>query len=176
MRAFIGTRLNDCNHKILEVQDFLKSEDPNANYTRFENLHLTLVFLGEVNNKEIGVLKKILDNIDRSAFVITTRKLMIMRDKAVLEIEPHNHLNALYDELTDELQKNGFLSERRKYYPHITLSRKTRLNLEKEIVMSSNVDEIILFSSERIANLLTYTPMHIKRLEDKINRTINNDK
>jgi 2'-5' RNA ligase len=147
----------------LEVVESLKSKDPKANYTRPENIHLTLAFLGEINEKEKALIKGVVDGLDNPPFGISINKLRNFKDMAILEVKPNQHLTKLYESLVEGLAGCGILLEKRKYYPHITLSRKTVLRVDKDFEMKSNVEEIILFSSERRA-ILTYLPIHIKRL------------
>lgn len=164
MRIFIGIKIEDCLERIIEVQDNLRRRDYYANYTRSGNIHLTLAFLGEKGNEEIKKLGETLDQINYNTFDITINKLTNLRDMVVLEVEKTAPLLELQNILRKKLFLAGFSLDKRKYYPHITLSRKTNLQIEEDLLMKECVQEIILFSSERRENVLTYRPLHIKKL------------
>lgn len=165
MRIFIGIKLDDCLEEIIKIQEGLKLLDPEANYTKKDNIHMTLAFLGELLERDVLKLKNILDRIDYFSFEIETLKVKRMRDMLILEVKPETALLDLQSILEENLRRAGFYLENRKFYPHITLSRKTKINVDKVYKLKSAVREMIIFSSERSENGLTYRPLHIKKLD-----------
>lgn len=165
MRIFIGIKLDDCLEEIIKIQEDLKLLDPEANYTKKDNIHMTLAFLGELLERDVLKLKNILDRIDYFSFEIETLKVKRMRDMLILEVKPETALLDLQSILEENLRRAGFYLENRKFYPHITLSRKTKINVDKVYKLKSAVREMIIFSSERSENGLTYRPLHIKKLD-----------
>src|SRR4051812_42197538 len=64
MRLFIGIDLPDdvCQH-LVRLRDDLKTQLPNASFTRDQNLHITLKFLGEVEEKRTEQLIESLEKV-----------------------------------------------------------------------------------------------------------------
>ncbi len=64
MRTFIAIDLPDSiKEKINSLQTKLKNCDPSAKWVRPANMHLTLKFLGEVEQEKIPQIKKILEKV-----------------------------------------------------------------------------------------------------------------
>lgn len=168
MRAFIGIKLNDVLNDIINLQNMLKIKEHNANYTLEDNIHLTLSFLGEINLEQIETIKDILNKININSFVLKITKVKKMKDMIILEIEQNHNLINLQKNIELCLLKNGFNLENRRYYPHITLARKTSQNIEKTVSIISKIRECALFSSERVNNRLTYIPVYVKPFNDNV--------
>ena len=70
MRLFIAIQLNDALKDELEdVQLLMRDNGIHGNYTRRENLHLTLAFIGDYSDPYY--VKEILDGIDFEPFTIS---------------------------------------------------------------------------------------------------------
>jgi 2'-5' RNA ligase len=103
--------------------------DCGGRITRRDNLHQTLVFLGEVANEKLSRLEAIARAAAVPAFLL---------DFGVTGYWPHNRIvwaapNAAPEPLTSlvamleqELTRAGFAYDRRPYAPHITLVRGAR--------------------------------------------------
>jgi len=167
MRIFIGIKFPNCLQEILKIQEVLRVQDPYANHTKPDNIHMTLAFLGELDAREASRVKQILEDFRQQSFEITLRHLRRLRDMAVLEAEPEPELLSMQGKLEEELRKAGFRLERRPFYPHITLSRKTKADAKGTYEIKSTVREIILFSSERDERGLVYRPLYIRKLEKR---------
>lgn len=64
LRLFICIWIpEEMKQKILRFQEKLKNLPINAKFVEKENLHLTITFLGDVNESEINILKSKLDNL-----------------------------------------------------------------------------------------------------------------
>lgn len=165
MRSFIGIKLNDCITNIASIIDELRQVDKNANYTLLSNIHITIEFLGEINEEDILKIKKIFSNLNFNSFTLNVDSLKNLRDMIILGVETNQYLNLLHGLINSELKKAGFTLQDRKYYPHVTICRKSNLNLLKSLELKSDINEIILFSSSRINNELVYAPILIKQLK-----------
>ena len=170
MRIFIGIKFPDCLEAILKIQEELRSLDPKANYTKKDNIHLTLAFLGELNDWQVARAKQILKGIEHPEFSAKIVRASKLRDMAVLEVAPEPLLLSLQSKVEECLRSAGFALDRRRFYPHITLSRKTKAQVSGSFSIKSTVQEIVLFSSERNEKGLIYRPLYIKKLEAKNNR------
>jgi len=70
MRAFIALELGrECVDEIIKIQKLLKKRVLfNGKYTESENLHLTLKFLGEIDEEKVSEVKKKLSEIKNQEF------------------------------------------------------------------------------------------------------------
>lgn len=74
MRIFIAIRFTEAfKASILDAQEGLKEQGIRGNFTRPENLHLTLVFIGETDR--IDDIKTAVASVRFDPFVITTGQL-----------------------------------------------------------------------------------------------------
>lgn len=142
---------------------------------RPEHLHLTLHFLGEVEDGQAAWLAAALDEISQPAFTIALAVggcFPSARRPAVLwiGIEPSAPLQALHAAVARVLAEGGFVIESRPFTPHITLARVSRrlpsgwLDEFLETVRSLSGREVpvaafTLFASERTSDGAMHTPL-----------------
>ena len=88
MRAFLGIDFDSVSFKkINNLMLNLSKSGVKGNFTKKDNLHLTLLFLGELNKEEINQVENIMDSIEFSDFTIEIKKLTSLKDMLVLEVE-----------------------------------------------------------------------------------------
>lgn len=95
--------------------------------TRAETIHLTLVFLGEVEAKRLDALHTAAAAINGRRFCIELDRLGHWKHNRIAWAAPRQcpiELTSLVDALRDGLSGEGFRFDRRSYSPHITLVRK----------------------------------------------------
>ncbi len=99
-------------------------------WTDMSNIHLTLVFLGDIEEKRIKTLAMLVAEACSSAvsFDIEVRGTGVFGKKAdpkVIRagIEKSGALENLYSLVTAALLKGGFMSDTKPFRPHITLGR-----------------------------------------------------
>lgn len=164
MRTFLGIDLNsEALKKVNNLMMGLSKSGFKGNYTRKENIHLTLLFLGELNERQIDLVKSKMSEIDFSSFEIKINKLKKMKDMLILEVEKSQELLALQKEIESKIKELNIKVESREYYPHITLIREVNGIIEKDLKITSDVDNFYLFSSSRINGILTYTKIYERR-------------
>ena len=146
-----------------------------GSFTRWENLHLTLHFIGETTR--VKELVKALDAAETPAFVLRAQGLGSFRrqggDIYWVGIEESPELQSLYAELSDALEKSGFPVSKDRFRPHITLGRRVSLKenfdpreFGKNIgQMETKIKRVSLMKSERIRGKLIYTVVHGKDLK-----------
>ncbi len=150
------------------IQDALRPYALRGNFTRKENLHLTLHFLGELPGSQVGALTRVAEDIHCTAFTLTLAKTGFFRrpggDILWAGIQPCPALNALHKELGERLKKAGFTVEERPYMPHLTLAREIVLHEGSPThpagQIETQVNSFVLMKSERIGGVLRYTPLH----------------
>lgn len=94
-----------------------------------DDLHITLVFLGQVDDAQLPCIQQVADHIDCSAFTLQLDTIGHWPRPGILWCGPSEQPEAL-QQLVKALQKGlldcGFEPERRRYKPHVTLHRKIR--------------------------------------------------
>ena len=164
MRLFIAVNFNnDTRSHLLSLCDELRGKSKHGNFSAPEILHLTLVFLGECDGRQITAAKTSLSAVSFEPFDVVVERVGHFKrnsgDVWWAGLREDAALQSLQRDLTDKLISAGFTLERRKFTPHITLGR--------EVVTSSSpwsidpfgetVSSIDLMKSERIRGKLTYT-------------------
>ena len=165
MRLFIAINFNETvKTQIIQVQDVLREHSLKGNFTLPENIHLTLVFFGELPENKIDSIKKIISQVEFEPFQITfTHTGNFERDDGQLfwlGIEQCDEILRVQKKLASIFLESGFKIENRKFTPHLTLSRKTitkSVFKKRNLDIKSTVEKISLMKSERINNKLTYT-------------------
>jgi 2'-5' RNA ligase len=70
MRLFVAVNFEDpIKDKLYEIVQNLKKYSKRGNFTRRENLHLTIVFIGQTNR--LNDIKQIIDKIQAKSFDIS---------------------------------------------------------------------------------------------------------
>jgi len=180
MRLFIAINLNE------EVKDFLtaaiqelKTKAVKGNFTRRENLHLTLVFLGELGSDKLGAIKSAMNHMKEEPFRLSFSGFGKFKrnggDIHWAGVDRSETLFSVQKQLTEELEKAGFRLEDRAYSPHLTLGREVRLaDPSKDIYgalaaerRGMSVSRISLMVSERVNGKLTYSEIYRIDLESK---------
>lgn len=168
MRLFIAINFdNETKRRIIDVQDHLR-ELGRGNFTREENLHLTLAFLGEVPAARLDEVKRVMDAVTvRSMKLNFARIGCFARDSELWWIgaEDNRTLSGLQRALVSELKSADLPVDSKKFKPHITLAREMHIGRKdaKELLpeaFSTDISAISLMVSERINGKLTYTEIY----------------
>ncbi|NMA65815.1 MAG: RNA 2',3'-cyclic phosphodiesterase [Clostridiaceae bacterium] len=170
MRSFIAIELDSDTKKFLsDIQHKLRLKGIKGNYSRPENFHITLKFLGDIDlsvfNKVCEIIKKVA--ISNKSFVLKLNRLGIFnRGKKMIiwsGLKKSNNLLKVYEDLQKELEHILPDIERRCFTPHITLLREANYTAETKDFISDLVLDyqfyaagISLMESTRIDGKLTY--------------------
>ena len=164
MRLFIALNFdNEVADAITDLQSEIKSCGVDGHYTKRENLHLTLAFIGEYGNPE-----DVLDVIRSIPFQLTSLQfdgLQHFRDMYFARLKENPELNGYVRRLRRALAENGIPFDRKKFMPHITLVRKAFRKSERTALPDRlSVDEILidhasLMRSDRGKNGMIYTEL-----------------
>lgn len=175
MRLFIALNFKDEIKKYLsDIANRLKDHSVKGNFTRRENFHLTLVFIGETT--KVNEIKTAMDHIDVRSFYLTLKGFGTFRRKGSeiywMGIEKNETLNRIHHQLTRALRDAGFTIEDRDFNAHLTLGREVVMREDFDLKnfaeriepMSMKINKISLMKSERIGGVLTYTEIYKKEL------------
>lgn len=176
MRVFFAITLpKSCQASILEFIEKIRYK-PALNkirWTKAENLHLTLRFLGKVEDQQ---LPELIEHVDTTLhenptlpFVIKSNELIPFpkhKSRALsLGVKQHKNLTALHECITQTTEALGFEREKRDFTPHITLGRfkhpssKTWPDLQP-LHLEIEVGKVVLFKSEPTPEGSLYTVIH----------------
>lgn len=179
MRCFIAIEFDEMTKDLLaKLQDSLAKSGIKGNYTHRDNFHLTLKFLGEINQTTVNKIKSVLGKVttNREAFVLDFAGLgkFSKGAKSIIwcGLEPNSHLNGLQRGL--EMAIEALLPqqfEQGGFSPHITLVREASfMNSEidgafalKELMAGKGklehhlpIDGLSLMESARVDGKLRY--------------------
>ncbi len=135
MRVFFAITLPDPIKSALSLTtQLLRETAEKGNFTKQENLHLTLLFIGEVAPDRIDSLATALQSVKLPAFPLVFNGLghfrKRYRDIWWLGTTPSADLQKVHEILSAAATELGFTFEVQPYVPHLTLGR--------EIVMPRN--------------------------------------
>jgi len=178
IRAFICIELDrEIAIKIRDYQYYIKTFGRGVRWVKPEGIHLTLKFLGDVEEANIASIAERLKAIaqDFAPFKIKlagSGAFPNFKRPRIYWIgveESTGALEKLHDLIDSELEKEGFERERRKFSPHLTLGRikfiqevekisteLQRTNFEDEEFLSR---EIVIMKSELQPGGAVYAPL-----------------
>lgn len=181
IRSFLAFELpHDIRNKVRTISGEVKNTGLNAGWVKPGNIHLTVIFMGNINEQDIPDIVSKIDNVipRYKAFEISLGRMGLFPDirrPRVMwlglngEIE---RLASLRDDLQKPLKSSGIKQEKRPFRPHLTLGRfrkpvKDRTLLSKIIEEYSDISgpegklrELILFKSELNPGGAVYTRIH----------------
>ena len=167
MRLFIAINFNkDTLSSLLALRDKLRGGSQHGRFSAPENLHLTLVFLGECDGKQTAAVKSILGAVSFEPFDVAVDCVgRFKRDGGDLwwaGLRESKPLSALQHDLTERLSALGFTLDRRRFSPHITLGREVITDIMPWAFepFGETAGAVDLMKSERFAGKLTYTSIY----------------
>lgn len=184
MRCFIAIPLpGNIKQALSQIQSQLKTTEAHVKWVKSENIHLTLKFLGNIKDEEVGEISRNLKDAFREfqSFESSLGELgtfpTISNPRVIwLGIDKNaDKITQLQQKTEDILYNLGFNKEKRKFHPHLTLGRvKSKKNINKLIDMVKNfplensqtfrVDKIILFQSILKPSGAEYTALNSFKL------------
>lgn len=173
MKLFIAINLNErIKDYLMTAIHELKKAAVKGNFTHRDNLHLTLIFLGELGPDRAEAVKTVLNRIKGEPFLLSLSDFGKFKrnggDIHWAGVDKSDTLITIQKELASDLKKEGFSLEDRAFSPHLTLGREVRLTdpagspydalpaSKQEMVVS----RISLMKSERINGKLVYSELY----------------
>ncbi len=131
VRCFIAVECidDDVVSGIRRVQGALESTGAHLKHVETENIHLTLKFLGEIEQHKVDEVTTIINGISFDPFSFKVEEVGVFPN--------HNRPTTIWAGITDgvsdlamvneevdsKMAKLGFERERRRFQPHLTISR-----------------------------------------------------
>jgi len=178
MRTFIAIEIpSEIKSALAALQNELRRAGAEVSWTKPENIHLTLKFLGEVDERRIGEVEKVC--VDSAAefpsFALSLGATGVFpnsRQPRVLwaglsgDVEKTDEMRRRLDE---RLALIGFGREEKGFQPHLTIGRMKSNRKSRELLaltdshplpaLSFVVSEIVLMKSELHPAGARYTPL-----------------
>lgn len=167
MRHFIAiTFAQETQARLRLLREHLQTTSRQGHFTSSENLHLSLAFLGDCDQKKRRHAITAMEAISFSPFTLAIDSLGRFRGKSGdlwwAGIKDNPDLISLQGQVIKELAGLDFHLDKRPFNPHITLGRQVITNEIPHTVesFSQEIHKIDLLRSTRIAGYLTYTSTH----------------
>jgi len=174
IRLFIAVNCNDTTKKLLlSVQADIKAQSLKGNFSRPENLHLTLAFLGETQEEQVPAICTAIQAALQPPivpFTLIFSQTGCFRHSGkelwwigAQQTDPSlDTLKNLRQRITGGLSAANIAYDDRAFKPHITLGREIRHNAPIELrpqKIALAVNRVSLMKSERINGATVYTEM-----------------
>jgi 2''-5'' RNA ligase len=175
MRIFVSINFSEAFRlKIARIMGEIQKSAEHGNFSRIQNLHVTLQFIGETERVEAA--KEALEAVDCESFRIRFDKISGFKSRGAetlyLGVSEDTELKRLSEKVGAELSKRGFILEKRPFTAHLTLGREvsykkgfTPESIYLSTDLEADVDKISLMKSERIKGILTYSEISAKILK-----------
>ena len=182
MRTFIAIELEEeVKDHLAEVQAETQKLCRKGNYVPKDNFHITLHFLGEVEEDDLEYLQDAMYETARRnrPFTLTLDKIGFFPrgNKGIMwaGLGKSTHLQRLFSTLEKSLEQQGFARERKGLSPHITLGREVEphgsfMDVQKNVKVEPlkiSVRSISLMESVRKGPKLVYVPLFRQNLLGK---------
>jgi len=179
MRTFIAIKIFP-EKKLTNLVSSLKNSlnNENINWADVDNLHLTLRFIGETEQKQVDEIIQLIDEVAQRfhPFQFSLKDVGFFKSKnqpriLFFAIENGLMLNQLAAEIEERVVSLGFSREERSFNPHLTIGRIKMLknkmafygliNQYKEAeIQTVTVSEIIYYQSILSSAGAIYKPIH----------------
>ncbi len=139
MRLFIACEIpEDSRKKLVTLQNEIGDEHVKIKWVEPENIHLTLKFLGEVDDTKADGIKDSLLKIKAEHFSASLSRFGVFPSESYVRVlwvglEPANKIEELHDKIDDALSELGFKPDSR-FQTHVTLGRVKFVKNKREFV------------------------------------------
>ncbi len=164
MRLFIAIALSErMRDALVQAQDGLRRQGMRGSFTRRENLHLTLAFIGEYPDPD--AVLDVMETVSFEPFPLRLEGFGRFDDLWWAGVSESEALSAAVRRLRHALADAGIPFDRKRFSPHITLVRRAAWNARGGMPSMSvpdagmKVTRITLFRSEQGKNGMIYTPL-----------------
>lgn len=135
MRVYIAIDFeNDIKNYLDKITSSIRNHCIKGSFTRKNNFHLTIRFIGEIDNLQIAKINEVIDKVvlNINPFELLIDDLGVFTRKKTnilwLGIKENPILSELHKELADLLKKSKIPFYDKGYMPHITLGRRVLFN------------------------------------------------
>ena len=162
MRLFIAIQLSDgIRNSLSAVQAYLRDHGVRGNYTKIQNLHLTLAFIGEHSDPDLVL--EAMRSVPFAPFPMRIEGFGSFGDLYWCGIGRNDDLLSYVKRLRRALAESGIPFDRKKFSPHITLIRRAEYDRRRGFPgvtipdVSMRVTGVSLMRSDRTKSGMVYT-------------------
>ncbi|MCX7910312.1 MAG: RNA 2',3'-cyclic phosphodiesterase [Endomicrobia bacterium] len=145
MRTFIAVELEkDLVEKIdnFIFKTYREIDSNKISWVKKENLHITLKFLGEINDNQVKIVEDTLKNViqDKKSFIISVGGVGVFPNINYPRViwlginQGEKELEILANLIDEELSKKNFPKETKEFKAHLTIARVKQIKKLKEII------------------------------------------
>ena len=165
MRLFVAILFPEPVRKaLMDTMAQMRAQGAHGNFTRPENLHLTLAFLGETGAEGCRAAVRAVDSVcGRAPFSLSLGGAGRFGALWWAGLQNSAPLAALARDAQAALRAEGFSLDRRPFQPHITLARQVEAPVPLRLCVpraSFSAERISLMRSDRINGVLRYAEIH----------------
>lgn len=166
MRLFYALQLDqETKRHISDLQTLMQQDCTRGSFTKEENLHLTLCFLGDIDAQYLTLLEKILLSLVSAPLELTFNQLGLFKNRQGdilwIGVEHNLLLEQLQATLAMKLSGEGLYLDPLPFTAHVTLARNIKakkLPVLEPFVTTCN--KISLMHSHQTQFQLVYTPLY----------------
>lgn len=174
MRLFVGINFEDKQqNQLLKMQAAFLPHMTNGRQTPVENLHCTLLFLGDTDSDKLGdITKKLAETAKRHSPFLTGfwDTAHFANGCTVVKLKCDKKFAALQSDIENTLDTKQ--NEKGKFLPHVTLLKKSVFDMPFREVKKNvpifnvpfEVRDFTLFLSEFTPDGMVYTPLTFFKL------------
>ena len=148
-----------------------RAEVSSAKWQSVEQMHVTLLFLGDVEEERLSAVCEAVRNIPQAPFELSVAGIGCFGQPRAPQnlwagVQPAAPVASLHSAIKGQMESLGLKTECRVFRPHITLSRFRRQSGSVQSLLaeygettfgSFQVDQFVLFESEQSADGSVYT-------------------
>ncbi len=159
MRLFVAVALTDeVKDALVSVQNAMRAKGVRGNYTKRENLHVTLAFIGEYG--DAGKVASALESVATEPFEVSLEGVGSFGSLWWAGLSESCELRALAGRVRAALEKEGIPFDKKRFTPHITLVRRPDRDTAPAVevpAVSMTAARPTLFRSDRTERGMVYT-------------------
>ena len=163
MRLFIAIPFSEeFRGELIRVQNEMRQNGVEGNFSRAANLHLTVAFIGEV--KDSAPAMTALQSVPLPELELRSGRLGNFGEILWIGLQRNPALEQYVADVRAALEAAGVSYDKKKFRPNITLVRRAWwpgglqvADLAEAPRASMRVDRVCLMKSERLNGKLTYT-------------------
>ena len=163
MRLFIAIPFSEeFRGALIRVQNEMRQNGVEGNFSRAANLHLTVAFIGEL--EDAGPALEALKSVPLPELTLKSGRLGNFGEILWVGLQRNPALEQYVADVRVALEAAGVPYDKKKFRPHITLVRRAWwpgglavADLAEAPRVRMDVDRVCLMKSERLNGKLTYT-------------------
>lgn len=165
IRTFIAVEVPaDVRDRAADLCDRLRASRANVKWTRPDNMHITLKFLGDIDDAEVvevcASIKAAAQKHESFSIFLAGGGAFPKPDRPrtlwVGVRDGDEELLALHKSVDDSLRELGFPREPRRYHPHLTLGRVRNSGNQEELAELLAANERFEAGAARIGEVVVY--------------------